>query len=257
VMQFPKEPGMRSIIQRVLREAACVIAVSPTLAEEITALAGPDLRVRTIVNGVDAERFHPMPRVEARASLGLPLDSRIILGVGHLVATKRWHLAVRALAVLPTDVHLHLIGSGEERGALEALAREVGVAERAHLHGAQPSEALPAWYGAADVFCLPSAREGCPNVVLEALACGRPVVATAVGNVPDLVREGVSGQLVHSDTPEALAETLRRALAREWDATLIVGRHARTWDDVAREVEQVWEGALSFRRQAALQEAEA
>jgi glycosyltransferase involved in cell wall biosynthesis len=112
---------------------------------------------------------------------------------------------------------LVLVGDGPERERLLRRARELGVADRLRLTGALPQERLPLWYSAADLVLLASRREGTPNVVLEAMACGTRVVATAVGGVPEVLPPPPLGFLVHERTPAAFARTVREALATPAD----------------------------------------
>ena len=121
-------------------------------------------------------------------------------------------LVIRAAGALP-DAFLIIAGEGPERAALRRLAQDLCVGERGRFLGAMPQQRLATLYNAADVLVLASAREGLPNVLLEALACGTPVIATAVGGVPEIVRDRAAGRLVGERTPEAVAGALRDLLA--------------------------------------------
>ncbi|MGB9605531.1 MAG: glycosyltransferase, partial [Bryobacteraceae bacterium] len=130
-------------------------------------------------------------------------------------------------------------------GRLEReAARKLG--GRALFVGLLPPERVARWMAAADVVCLPSRSEGCPNVLIEAIACGRPVVATAVGGVPELV-SAETGTLAPPDRPQALAEALLEALGRHWDPEVIAGQRRRGWDQVAAETCRICE-QLSWKR---------
>ncbi|MGC6489031.1 MAG: glycosyltransferase, partial [Planctomycetota bacterium] len=137
--------------------------------------------VDTVRNGVDLERFAPGDAAAARAALGLPTGVRIALGVGRLVPGKGFDVAARAVASDP-GLHLVLVGDGGERARIAAAAPG-----RVTFLGAQPPERVALAYQAADVFVLPSEREGWPNVVTEALASGLPVVASRVGGIPQIL----------------------------------------------------------------------
>ena len=108
------------------------------------------------------------------------------------------------------------------------------MASRVTLPGRCDAAGIAQWMRAADVFCLPSYSEGCPNVVVEALACGRPLVATNVGGIPELVNDA-SGLLTPPRDAAALRESLDRALSRPWDSAEIARASTRSWDSVAAE----------------------
>lgn len=215
-------PGPRRRLRWALPRASRVVAVSRPLAEQAIELGVAPERVDVVPNGIDREVFRPRDRSEARAALGLELgDQKVVLYVGHLSEEKGAFDLVRAWQLRSSDLHgarLIFVGDGAGADACRALASDLGV--RAEFVGAQPHETIPRWLAAADLLCLPSWNEGMPNVVVEALACGRPVVATAVGGIPDVVR-GDAGALVPTRDPQALGEALVRILARSHDAASI------------------------------------
>ena len=188
-------------------------------------------------------------RSAARRALGLPPAAAIVLAVGRLDPVKGLDLLVAAMPFLrersSRGVQLHLIGEGPARASIERLVRERGLREQVVLHGELSSSSLSTWYSSADVVALLSHSEGCPNVVIEALACGRPVVATRVGGVPELIREGETGLLVDRRDPAHVADRLLQALDREWDSTDLSSHvRNRSWDDVARRQLDVYRGVL-------------
>ena len=204
-----KLPGPRRQTAWALTHAAGVVAVSRALADEVAALGVPRDRISIVMNGVDAALFHVRDRAAARRELGLP-DGPLALYVGNLKPEKgvldlvaAWEQVATALP----DARLAMVGGGPMRTALEAA-----LPPRATLLGPQPLEAVPAWMAACDVLVLPSHVEGTPNAVLEALACGRRVVASAVGGVPDLITSDTVGALVPPRSPDALAAALTQAL---------------------------------------------
>jgi teichuronic acid biosynthesis glycosyltransferase TuaC len=231
----------RPQLRWTLARAGAIVAVSRSLRDVAVGLGQPAHRIRVIPNGVDTERFRPTDRATARAACGLPHDRTVLLAVGALYEGKGHHLVVEALPRLVArrpDL-LYVVVGGERpgeryRGELEALARRLGVAGHLHLAGPKAPEELPAWYAAADLFCLATRSEGWANCLLEALACGLPVVTTRVGGNPEIVRDGVDGLLVpYGDVP-ALAEAIEAALARGWDrAALVAHASSHSWDDTA------------------------
>lgn len=168
-------------------------------------------------NGVDLQRFSPQPQAAARQALGLSAEpQQLLLSVGHLIDRKGHDLAIRALAALAPDhpqARLVVIGEGPERAALQALACELGVQDKVRLTGALPQTELPTWYSAADVLVLASSREGWANVLLEAMACGTPVVASRIWGTPEVVTAPQAGRLVTERTGDAFARELRVLLS--------------------------------------------
>jgi glycosyltransferase involved in cell wall biosynthesis len=144
------------------------------------------------------------------------------------------------MAATDPDVRLALVGDGVMRGELAELVRSAGLAERTHMPGGIAPTEVARWIGAADVLTLPSWSEGYPNVLVESLACGRPVVATDVGGTSEIVNVS-NGLLIPPRDPEALASALTRALDARWDHDAIAAAARRSWDDVARETLAVCE----------------
>jgi len=246
VNDLPAYPVRRRQVQWTLRNADAVFAVADALRDAAVELGADPDRTFTVPNGVDPARFAPLDRGEARRHLGLPEAAPVILSVGHLVERKGFHHVVRALPRIcreHPDARLVIVGApGEEgdfTGGVEAAVREVGMEDRVTFAGAVANEELAPWYSAADVFVLASAKEGRPNVVLEAMACGTPVVATRVWGTPELVCADDLGQLVESVDPEELGGALAWALGNSWDRSRIAAHAARfTWDAAAAIVER-------------------
>lgn len=249
-----RERLLRPQIRAALRSAQRVIAVSAPLASAVTALTGlPPPRIECIpCAGYSPEVFHPRtPAVRAalRHELGVDANVRLVLFVGHLVPVKALDVLLRAWALLlrsrpeAAPARLVLIGEGAERDALMRLAEQEGVTAQATFLGARPQAVVADWIAAADLLCLPSHAEGSPNVVVEALASGIPVVASRVGGIPDLVDDGVNGVLVPPGEPGALAAALAAALGRDWDARQISSSIAHlTWPALGRRNCDVLEG---------------
>ncbi|HXG02282.1 MAG TPA: glycosyltransferase [Candidatus Binatia bacterium] len=231
----------RPQLRWTLARASAVVSVSRSLRDVAVALGRPPERIRVIPNGVDTGRFRPLDRAAARAACGLPADRTVLLAVGGVYDGKGHHLVVEALPRLVRrypDLLYVVVGAerpGERyRERLGALAERLGVARHLRLAGPRPPEELPAWYSAADLFCLATRSEGWANCLLEALACGLPVVTTRVGGNPEIVRDGVDGLLVPWGDVAALAEAIEAALERPWDRGALVA-HAAThsWDETA------------------------
>lgn len=235
---YAQMPLIRPLLRRALQQAAGVIAVSESLRQGMIELGIAPEKIVTIRNGIDRAVFHPRDRHAARRQLNLDPHAPIIVSVGALVPRKGMDRLIDALAlVTETNARLYVIGAGGERAALEARIAARGLQERVTLVGARPQAQLADWYAAADLFCLASAGEGCPNVVIEALACGVPVVAADVGGISELIVSGDYGSVLAPPTAENFAAAINAALATAWDREQIAAHGgARAWNDVAADV---------------------
>lgn len=198
-----RTPGPAQRILDTLRRATAVIAVSSRLKESLLSLGGDADKVVVLRNGVDAELFRPEPSEAARARLGLPAGP-LAACVGNLVPEKGFALAIEALRSLP-QWRLAIVGDGALRGELAALAAAAGLAARVSFLPVMPQAELRWLYSAADALLLTSTREGWPNVVLESLACGTPVVAVDVGAVGEMITVPEAGRVVAGRDATALA----------------------------------------------------
>ena len=201
----------RALIRWAARRAAASIAVSGALDEKLASLGVEGPRRVVLRNGVDLERFRPVPREEARARLGWPPGPALLL-VGTLDENKGHHLVIGALPRLP-GFRLVIVGSGPARARLEAMAVELGVADRVRFAGAVLQTGLPDYYSAADVLVLASGREGWPNVLLESMACGTPVVATDVGGVAEIVADSRAGVVIQDRSSAGVVAGIERLLS--------------------------------------------
>jgi glycosyltransferase involved in cell wall biosynthesis len=193
--------------------------------------------VTAIRNGCDTSVFHPGDRAAARAGVGCDAASELIVYAGNLLVTKGLGELMEAfveLAKVRPRLRLAMVGQGPYRETLARRAAGAGMESRVLLPGRCDAPGIAQWMHAADVFCLPSYSEGCPTVVVEALACGQPLVATNVGGIPELVNEA-SGVLVPPRDAGALRQALEKALAKQWDSAEIARTSTRSWDSVAAE----------------------
>ena len=238
-----KVPSQSEQCADALHNAAKVISVSGRLAVEAGKLGVSPNRLKIIPNGVDREMFHPRDKQVCRKELGLPKEGRIIVTVAHLGHRKGHHEVIRALAGLPNDVWLVIVGGSAQGGTPEiirSVAEKAGVKERLILTGPQPYQNIPLYFNAADISVLASYREGCPNVVLESLACGTPVVASDVGAVPDILREPEVGRIVPPMQTEPLQYALAMVLQENWNPEEIVKLSGvKSWSEVADNIQGV------------------
>jgi glycosyltransferase involved in cell wall biosynthesis len=240
----------RPQLRFALASAAGVVAVSESLKEIAVSLGTAPDKVRVVPNGVDADLFRPLDQAEARRDLGLRPHGPILLSVGSLNEGKGHH---RVLSVLPEVIMakpdlLYVIAGGERRGdnyrpVLERLVERHGLHAQVKIVGERPHAELPRWLAAADVFCLATRSEGWSNAIMEALACGRPVVTTRVGGNPEIIDSDALGLLVPPEDDAALGPSIVAALERPWDREAIAAYARRySWDAVADAVVEAWEG---------------
>ena len=232
-----RNPALVPKLREVFRDADKVITVSDSLRRLALSLGLAEERGQVVGNGVDADRFTPVPRNEARSRFGLPETAKVLITVGGLVERKGFH---RVIACLPEllkshpDLHYLVVGGpcpeGDMSQALKAQATALGVAERVHFLGSLPPDELKWPLSAADVFVLSTRNEGWANVILEAMACGLPAVASDVGGNREVVCRPELGEIVPFDDQPALTLALDRALSRAWDpATIRAYAELNSW----------------------------
>ena len=210
VTHYPDYAAPRRMIRWALGQAAGLISVSGGLKQAMVGLGVPAEKIQVLRNGVDLEQFSPADGYGLR--LSWQAKGPVLLSVGHLIERKRHHLAIEAVATMP-DWTLVIVGEGPERARLEALASSLGVATRVVFAGVQPHSTLAAYYSAADVMILASSREGWANVLLEAMACGTPVVASNIPGNSEVVQADVAGRVVAENTPACFAATIAAVYA--------------------------------------------
>jgi teichuronic acid biosynthesis glycosyltransferase TuaC len=199
----------RRMVSWAIRRAAAIITVSSALREALVDLGVEESKITVVRNGVDLQMFHPSEEASTRQ---IASDAPALLSVGNLLENKGHHIVIETLQHL-SSARLCIVGAGPEEGALRDLTRKLGVGARVTFAGSVPQAELKRYYTAADVLVLASAREGWPNVLLEAMACGTPVVATRAGGVPEIVTVPESGLLAPARTPAAIAVTIKKLLS--------------------------------------------
>lgn len=243
--EYLQKPELRGPMVEAMRAAAGCVCVSHSLKDLVVAHGVPEDRVRVIHNAIDRDVFRPGDRAAARRSLGIGDEVPLVVSVGHLVSRKRHHVLIEALGRVrrkfPT-AQLVIVGAEsfepQYPAQLRSMARELGDADAVRFVGNVGQVQVVQWLQAASVFALGTAREGCCNAVLEALAVGAPVVTTAAGDNAHFVRDGENGCIVPVDDAAALASALDSVLGRgPWPAGPIsTGLGIGTWDDVAAQV---------------------
>ena len=238
-----KDDEWREKIEYVLNTADHVITVSQSNLACIRKL-DVSTPVTVIPNGFRSDLFYPRDASECRKMLNLPQDKKIILTVGNLEPVKgQMHLveAVQKIVRERKDILCVIVGAGKLRTALERQIRSLGLQDYVMLAGGKPHDEIPLWMNACDLFVLPSLRESFGIVQVEAMACGRPVVATRNGGSEEVVISDDYGLLVEPADPEDLAEKILVALDREWDQGAILAYAERfTWEKIAKDIIKIY-----------------
>ena len=233
---FTRLATIRPQIRWTLRHAVGRAAVSTSLAKIMDSLEPLMEKTKVIGNGVDTERFFASDRRSARSRLGLNHTDEIVVSVAALRQIKGCDLLLRAAPLLRRGgrrCQVLFVGAGPELASLTRLASQLECTDLVKFVGPVSNDELRYYYSAADVSCIPSRNEGWPNVLLESLACGTPVVATRVGAAPEILENENLGILV-DPTPESISDGLLRALDQTWDGDLLSSYAAtRTWENVA------------------------
>ena len=244
-----KIPSQKKQCATALQNASAVISLSEHMAQEAINLGTPPQRIKIILNGVDKKRFHPRDKKTCRKELGLPVDSRIVVTVSHLGHRKGHHEVIKALAPLPDDIKLVIVGGPAQGGTKETLrsvAREVGMEDRLILPGPQLHDKIPLYFCAADCSILASYREGCPNAVLESLACGTPVIASDVGAIRDMVPTPTVGRIVPPKDILAIRQALLEVLNSKWIPEEVSrASKVMSWEEVSYAIEDVFRGVIA------------
>lgn len=239
------------LTRHTIRHADALIVVSEAMGRSAIADFGAEPgRVRTIVNGFNRSVFRLQDGAEARRALNIPVDAKLLIYVGRFVEAKgllELLDAFEALAAADPAMRLALIGDGVMADQLVDIVRRKGLEQRVLFPGGLEPLGVARWIAAADLLTLPSWSEGYPNVVVEALACGTPVVATDVGGTREILREDC-GILVPPRNVAALQAALEVALGRAWDRPAIAASMERSWDDVANETLSVCDEAVDSHR---------
>jgi teichuronic acid biosynthesis glycosyltransferase TuaC len=196
----------RKRIVAAARDCAAIIAVSQALKERMIEIGIDAGRIHVLRNGVDLEVFSPVSKEAAREVTGIKRPTMV--AVGNVLSSKGQDIAIRALALVP-NLDLVIIGTGADVPIFQKLAIDLGVVDRVRFVGSVPQEELRSWFSASEFSILASIREGSPNVVLESIACGTPVVANDVGGASEIITSPDAGRLMSARTPEALAATIQ------------------------------------------------
>jgi len=253
ILRFPELPVIGGRIRTSLRQTTQLIAVSEEIGKKMVSLGADPGKVTVIPNGVDCQKFQPIPMRDARRELNLPIDRPIVISVGYRLELKGFHILVNAIPKIRErfpDVLVVIVGGQASWAAdylpmIEERVRHHNIGEHVIIVGDRPQDELANWYSAADVFALLTSREGSPNVLMEALACGLPAVATPVGGIPEILGDSRLGILLPQRSVAVAAEGIVAALDCNWDRRSIRGvMEGRSWGSTALDVDRVFRRTL-------------
>jgi glycosyltransferase involved in cell wall biosynthesis len=208
---FTKLPVIWYLLCKTLNRADAIICESQHFADQLIAKGISRQLITVLPNGIDLEQFKPLDKMPLRKQLELPDDRPLIVTVGNLSARKGHQYLLTALPKILEScgpVQVVIVGEGEFRSATESMIAKLNLADHVFLTGFQTGKTIPHWLNAADIFVLPSLLEGTPNILLEAMACQLPVVATDVGGIGCVIEDGVNGLLIPPRSDTRLAEAV-------------------------------------------------
>jgi glycosyltransferase involved in cell wall biosynthesis len=236
----------------VLREADFLVTVSGDLRDKAVVMGALPEKARAIVNGCDLSVFHPMDCLAARQKLHIDPAAEAVVYIGRMDVKKGLRELVEAAALLHPErpnLHVYMVGEGPDRRLIEYAIEAHNATSYIHPLPGCAFDEVAVWMAAADLVTLPSYMEGCPNVVLEALASGRPVVATKVGGIPEIM-DGECCRLVPPGDAVALAQALALVLDKSWNAEAISAHGSRSWETVATELLKIFEFLVASHKKA-------
>lgn len=246
------------LTERVLTEAHRVTAVSKALKADAEAIATPREPIEVVYTGCDLQEFifDAKARNTIRQKLGIPLDDVVLIFIGNVLREKGVNELMESFCTMAGDLrglHLLVVGDGAALNTLTAKDEKDTVSNRVHLVGRRPHSEIPRWLSAGDILVLPSWREGLPNVVVEAMACSRPVVATKVGGIPEAIEHGKTGVLIEKGDVRALTHAIVQLISNPAERERMgqAGRREAeerfTWKKNAEKTIQVYREVLNER----------
>ncbi len=249
---FTKDALRRRLTLRTLKGADRVVAVSEALKRKMVELGLPPTKISVVCNGVDRERFAPGDREACRRDLNLAPKPFTFLFVGSLRPLKGVLNLIEAFRALPSEVRggarLLMLGAGELKIELTERIDAHGLGEIVRLVDPVAHDEIPRWLGACDCLVLPSSHEGYPNVVVEALAAARPVIASRVGGIPEIIVDGKSGILVPPGETAPLTEAMTQMIEGfDFDPEASPAAQ-RNWEDVADDMDMLIRGMIDERK---------
>lgn len=245
---YPKIPILKHFNKCALKNAKGIVCNSNFLADETEKLGIDKSRITVVNTGIAATLFFPKNKMDCRKKLNLPFDKKIVVFAGHLIWIKGIDILLESwkeFVVKNPNTLLAICGSGEEINFYRRFTRENGFSRSVIFRAAIAHKDVADWFGASDVVVLPSRNEGFPAVLLEAQSCGRPVVSTKVGGIPEIVSSKDLGILVTPENPKEFAEAIEKALQTDWDCDKIVEASKRfSWEKFGEKVDNFIKGLV-------------
>jgi glycosyltransferase involved in cell wall biosynthesis len=215
---FTKIPVISFFYKIFLRQADAIVCESQDFKNQLNDFGVPEGIISIIGNGIDYNYFKPGDKIKCRRNLGLPKEKLIIMAVGNLILLKGHRFLIEAIPELisnHSNLHFIFVGDGEYRSHLENQVTKLNILNNVQFVGQQDVSQIPNWLISADIFVHPSLSEGTPNSVIEAMACKLPVIATSVGDIPNIIEDGKDGFLIPPRDSRQLASKLNSLIQNE------------------------------------------
>jgi len=242
-----KNVWWKRMTRKILSVADKIITVSNINQKILKSMVDEESKIEVLFNGYNADLFQREDRSIARSRLKIDENKKILLTIGNLEKVKGHKYLIEAMKALANhhNIHLYIIGAGTQSDYLSKLIKEYKLKENISLVGYISHEEINNWLNACDIFILPSLNEGLPTVLLEALGCGKPIVSTAVGGIPEIIKSEDYGLLVEPENAEVLSSAIQKALDKTWDENKIeaYGKNFTVKRNVSRLVE-IYENLL-------------
>ncbi|MCK5342985.1 MAG: glycosyltransferase, partial [Candidatus Heimdallarchaeota archaeon] len=236
----------RQFVRWTLHNVKKIFSVARFLKKITVALGIPGEKIVVVPNGVDNEKFQPLDRKESREKLQIPDDYKVIISIGGLTERKGFHRVIEVLPEIMSKlndkkvIYIIIGGPSAEGDYSSALKKQISKLHLEHsvwMVGQKEHDELALWLSSANLFCLATRNEGCPNVLLEAMACGLPVVATDVGGISEIITSEKFAILVKFGNSDELRDAILEALRKDWDNGKIVEHVSRySWEIVATQL---------------------
>ncbi|TQV88889.1 glycosyltransferase [Aliikangiella coralliicola] len=243
INEYTKYFLRRRQIVSAMNKANANVVKSNELKSKLVALGVNENKISVILNGVDKNKFQNIDQTKAREKLDLDPSEKYVIFIGNFQIEKGLnHLLDAVHQIKDRPFKLLVVGDGRLKTQVEAQIKELSISDKVQLVGRVSHEMIPVYMSAANLLCLPSLREGCPNVVIESLTCGTPVVASKVGAVPDMITNETHGKMVEPANSQALAEAIDQCLDLKNSSTLNFEWYS--WEENAEKISQVFNASI-------------